>query len=71
MGRAFVLSRSPFVARLRPVDSRIILSLLGSGYRYQMNFMYLNAECGISHADPVLLIFPCSFAARRLGHGGS
>src|SRR5947208_14293998 len=35
---------SPFVARLEPVDDRIILSLLGLRFiDIQMNFMYLNA----------------------------
>ena len=35
---------SPFVARLEPVDSRIILSLLGLRFiDITMNFMYLNA----------------------------
>src|SRR4029453_5812497 len=35
---------SPFVARLEPVDSRILLSLLGLRFiDIQMNFMYLNA----------------------------
>jgi peptidoglycan/LPS O-acetylase OafA/YrhL len=35
---------SPFVARLEPVDDRIILSLLGLRFiNIDMNFMYLNA----------------------------
>src|SRR5205809_1964561 len=35
---------SPFVARLEPVDDRIILSLLGLRFiDIQMNFLYLNA----------------------------
>ena len=35
---------SPFVARLEPVDDRIILSLLGLRFiNIEMNFMYLNA----------------------------
>ena len=35
---------SPFVARLEPVDDRIILSLLGLRFiDIEMNFMYLNA----------------------------
>src|SRR5881398_2613571 len=35
---------SPFIARLEPVDDRIILSLLGLRFiDIQMNFMYLNA----------------------------
>ena len=35
---------SPFIARLEPVDDRIILSLLGLRFiNIEMNFMYLNA----------------------------
>jgi hypothetical protein len=46
---------SPFVARLEPVDDRIILSLLGLRFiDIEMNFMYLNARGGILDADPIL-----------------
>jgi len=46
---------SPFVARLEPVDDRIILSLLGLRFiNIDMNFMYLNAAVVFRHADPVL-----------------
>ncbi|PYI98172.1 MAG: hypothetical protein DME98_05280 [Verrucomicrobia bacterium] len=61
---------SPFVARLEPVDSRIILSLLGLRFiDIQMNFMYLNAAWWyISMLIQFYLIFPLLFwAARRLG----
>src|SRR5213080_1372989 len=61
---------SPFVARLEPVDSRIILSLLG--FRFidiTMNFMYLNAAWWyFSMLIQFYLIFPLLFwAARKLG----
>src|SRR5438045_4344529 len=37
---------SPFVARLEPVDGRIILSLLGLRFiDISMKFLYLNATC--------------------------
>src|SRR4029450_4147889 len=43
-GGHLVYLLSPFVARLEPVDDRIILSLLGLRFiDIQMNFMYLNA----------------------------
>src|SRR5881275_56474 len=61
---------SPFVARLEPVDSRIILSLLGLRFiDIQMNFMYLNAACWyFSMLLQFYLIFPLLFwAARRVG----
>jgi peptidoglycan/LPS O-acetylase OafA/YrhL len=61
---------SPFVARLEPVDSRIVLSLLG--FRFidiTMNFMYLNAAWWyFSMLIQLYLIFPLLFwGARRLG----
>src|SRR5437870_6300746 len=61
---------SPFVARLEPVDSRIILSLLGLRFiDIQMNFMYLNAAWWyFSMLIQFYLIFPLLFwSARRLG----
>src|SRR5437667_2251295 len=61
---------SPFVARLEPVDSRIILSLLGLRFiDIQMNFMYLNAAWWyISMLIQFYLIFPLLFwIARRVG----
>lgn len=61
---------SPFEARLEPVDSRIILSLLGLRFiDIQMNFMYLNAAWWyFSMLLQFYLIFPLLFwAARRLG----
>src|SRR5260370_35947497 len=61
---------SPFVARLEPVDSRIILSLLGLRFiDISMNFMYLNAAWWyFSMLIQFYLIFPLLFwAARRLG----
>jgi peptidoglycan/LPS O-acetylase OafA/YrhL len=61
---------SPFVARLEPVDDRIILSLLGLRFiDIQMNFMYLNAAWWyFSMLIQLYLIFPLLFlAARRLG----
>ena len=61
---------SPFVARLEPVDSRIILSLLGLRFiDIQMNFMYLNAAWWyFSMLIQFYLIFPLLFwAARRVG----
>src|SRR5438046_8284341 len=60
---------SPFVARLEPVDSRIILSLLGLRLIcIQMNFMYLNAAWWyFAMLIQFYLIFPLLFwAARRL-----
>jgi peptidoglycan/LPS O-acetylase OafA/YrhL len=61
---------SPFVARLEPVDSRTVLSLLGLRFiDIQMNFMYLNAAWWyFSMLIQLYLIFPLLFwAARRLG----
>jgi peptidoglycan/LPS O-acetylase OafA/YrhL len=61
---------SPFVARLEPVDDRIILSLLGLRFiDIEMNFMYLNAAWWyFSMLIQFYLIFPLLFlAARRLG----
>jgi peptidoglycan/LPS O-acetylase OafA/YrhL len=61
---------SPFVARLEPIDDRIILSLLGLRFiDIQMNFMYLNAAWWyFSMLIQFYLIFPLLFlAARRLG----
>jgi len=61
---------SPFVARLEPVDSRIVLSLLGLRFiDIQMNFMYLNAAWWyFSMLIQLYLIFPLLFwSARRLG----
>src|SRR3954454_6990070 len=61
---------SPFVARLEPVDSRIILSLLGLRFiDIQMNFMYLNAAWWyFSMLIQFYLIFPLLlWTARRVG----
>ncbi|HZR04306.1 MAG TPA: acyltransferase [Candidatus Udaeobacter sp.] len=61
---------SPFVARLEPVDDRIILSLLGLRFiDIQMNFMYLNAAWWyFSMLIQLYLIFPLLFlTARRVG----
>ena len=61
---------SPFVARLEPVDSRIVLSLLGLRFvDITMNFMYLNAAWWyFSMLIQFYLIFPLLFwAARRSG----
>ena len=61
---------SPFVARLEPVDGRIILSLLGLRFiDIEMNFMYLNAAWWyFSMLIQFYLIFPLLFlTARRLG----
>jgi peptidoglycan/LPS O-acetylase OafA/YrhL len=61
---------SPFVARLEPVDDRIVLSLLGLRFiDIQMNFMYLNAAWWyFSMLIQFYFIFPLLFwAARRLG----
>jgi peptidoglycan/LPS O-acetylase OafA/YrhL len=61
---------SPFVARLEPVDDRIILSLLGLRFiDIQMNFMYLNAAWWyFSMLIQFYLFFPLLFlAARRVG----
>jgi len=61
---------SPFVARLEPVDERIILSLLGLRFiNIEMNFMYLNAAWWyFSMLIQFYLIFPLLFVvARKLG----
>src|SRR5947199_7146918 len=61
---------SPFIARLEPVDDRIILSLLGLRFiDIQMNFMYLNAAWWyFSMLIQFYVIFPLLFwSARRLG----
>src|SRR6266705_6902686 len=61
---------SPFVARLEPVDDRMILSLLGLRFiDIQLNFMYLNAAWWyFSMLIQFYLIFPLLFlAARKLG----
>src|SRR2546430_5420276 len=61
---------SPFIARLEPVDDRIILSLLGLRFiDIQMNFMYLNAAWWyFSMLIQLYLIFPLLFlTARRVG----
>lgn len=63
---------SPFVARLEPVDQRIILSLLGLRFiDITMNFMYLNAAWWyFSMLIQFYLIFPLLFwAARKFGAG--
>ena len=61
---------SPFVARLEPVDSRIVLSLLGLRFvDITMNFMYLNAAWWyFAMLIQLVVIFPLLFlAARKLG----
>src|SRR5438067_1667101 len=61
---------SPFVARLEPVDDRIIVSLLGLRFiNIEMNFMYLNAAWWyFSMLIQFYLIFPLLFwAARKFG----
>ena len=61
---------SPFIARLEPVDDRIVLSLLGLRFiNIDMNFMYLNSAWWyFSMLIQLYLIFPLLFvAARRLG----
>src|SRR5213596_81473 len=61
---------SPFVARLEPIDSRIILSLLGLRFiDITMNFMYLNAAWWyFSMLVQFYLVFPLIFwAARKFG----
>src|SRR6184192_1909546 len=61
---------SPFVARLEPVDERIILSLLGLRFiNIEMNFMYLNAAWWyFAMLIQFYLIFPLLFwAARKFG----
>jgi peptidoglycan/LPS O-acetylase OafA/YrhL len=61
---------SPFVARLEPVDGRIMWSLLGLRFvDITMNFMYLNAAWWyFSMLIQFYLIFPLLFwTAQRLG----
>ena len=61
---------SPFIARLEPVDSRIVLSLLGLRFiDITVNFMYLNAAWWyFSMLLQLCLIFPLLFwGARRFG----
>ena len=61
---------SPFVARLEPVDGRIVLSLLGLRFIHiEMNFMYLNAAWWyFSMLIQFYLIFPLLFRiAQKLG----
>ena len=61
---------SPFVARLEPVDERIVLSLLGLRFiNIEMNFMYLNAAWWyFAMLIQFYLIFPLLFwVARKLG----
>src|SRR5436853_4917966 len=61
---------SPFVARLEPVDERIVLSLLGLRFiNIEMNFMYLNAAWWyFSMLIQFYLIFPLLFSsAKRFG----
>src|SRR5881398_1939077 len=61
---------SPFVARIEPVDSRIILSLLGLRFiDITMNFMYLNAAWWyFSMLIQFYVMFPLLFwAAQRFG----
>jgi len=61
---------SPFVARLEPVDERIVLSLLGLRFiNIEMNFMYLNAAWWyFAMLIQLYLIFPLLFwVARKFG----
>jgi len=61
---------SPFVARLEPVDERIVLSLLGLRFiNIEMNFLYLNAAWWyFAMLIQFYLIFPLLFlAARKFG----
>src|SRR6266849_923979 len=61
---------SPFVARLEPVDDRIVLSLLGLRFiNISMNFMYLNAAWWyFAMLIQFYLIFPVLFwAAQKFG----
>jgi peptidoglycan/LPS O-acetylase OafA/YrhL len=63
---------SPFVAKLEPVDGRIVLSLLGLRFiNIEMNFMYLNAAWWyFSMLIQFYLMFPLLFwAARKFGAG--
>ena len=61
---------SPFVARFEPVDSRIVLSLLGLRFiNISVNFFYLNSAWWyFAMLIQLCLIFPLLFsAARRCG----
>jgi peptidoglycan/LPS O-acetylase OafA/YrhL len=61
---------SPFVARLEPVDERIVISLLGLRFiNIEMNFMYLNAAWWyFSMLIQFYAVFPLLFiAARKCG----
>lgn len=61
---------SPFIARLEPVDDRIVLSLLGLRFiDIEMNFMYLNAAWWyFSMLIQFYVLFPLLFwTARRVG----
>src|SRR5438270_10150288 len=66
----FVYLVSPFVAKLEPVDERIVLSLLGLRFiNIEMNFMYLNAAWWyFAMLIQFYLMFPLLFwAARKFG----
>jgi len=61
---------SPFIAKLEPVDERIVLSLLGLRFiNIEMNFMYLNAAWWyFAMLIQLYLIFPLLFwAAQKFG----
>src|SRR5438132_1322206 len=61
---------SPFIARLEPVDKRIVLSLLGLRFiNIEVNFMYLNAAWWyFAMLIQFYLIFPLLFwAAKKFG----
>lgn len=61
---------SPFIAKLEPVDERIVFSLLGLRFiNIEMNFMYLNAAWWyFAMLLQFYLMFPLLFwAARKLG----
>ena len=63
---------SPFIAKLEPVDGRIVLSLLGLRFiNIEMNFMYLNAAWWyFSMLIQFYLMFPLLFwAIRKFGAG--
>ena len=63
---------SPFIAKLEPVDGRIVLSLLGLRFiNIEMNFMYLNAAWWyFSMLIQFYLLFPLLFwAIRKFGAG--
>lgn len=61
---------SPFIARLEPVDERIVISLLGLRFiNIEMNFMYLNAAWWyFAMLIQFYAVFPLLFfAARKCG----